>query len=207
MPVFSSVIESSSLFTSFRSLVAVAWGARGGGGVALVVLAPRGKRGKAKRGRNNEAKKRGVCSVALFLRFFFRSCFSSPLALPCFPLLSNQPTTTTKLWTPRTSPRPCVTSSRPSSPKSSPCEGSTRPSCSIAGACSASSRRGGRGTRAGGVHRLGRRGHGGEFVLSWRRGAARKSGVGGGKRGERGEGEEGERAVAWGESAASSAVG
>ena len=45
MPVFSSVIESSSLFTSFRSLVAVAWGARGGGGgVALVVLAPRGKK-------------------------------------------------------------------------------------------------------------------------------------------------------------------
>ena len=43
MPVFSSVIESSLLFTSFRSLVAVAWGARGGGG-ALVVLAPRGKK-------------------------------------------------------------------------------------------------------------------------------------------------------------------
>ena len=44
MPVFSSVIESSLLFTSFRSLVAVAWGAGGGGGIALVVLAPRGKK-------------------------------------------------------------------------------------------------------------------------------------------------------------------
>ena len=44
------------------------------------------------------------------------------------------------------------------------------------------------------------------FVLSWRAGSCEEKGVGGGKGGERGEGEEGEQSIAWGESAASSAV-
>ena len=203
MPVFSSVIESSLLFTSFRSLVAVAWGARGGGGR----LGRFGAEGK-KEGRRKEVEimkqKKEVsvlshCFLFLFSFLFFFSTCSSSFA-PFLPTKKQTMDAADLSATVRDFLSAFVTEVLAVRGLYSPELFDRRRVLGFVAA---------RRARHPGLAAYIDSAVGGmvvSFVLSWRAGSCEEKGVGGGKGGERGEGEEGEQSIAWGESAASSAV-